>query len=185
MEIIKKNVDGVSVSLDGFDSYSCTKVRGEGIYDRVIAGIKKLKEAGMEKVSVSMLETKYTYGHNQDFYKLCEELDVKPLIRRFAPSGRGEENQRELLPSMEYIEKLEKQHLSCALCHPGKKELNISENGDVYPCAPLSNLENLFMGNLLETPITEIIENPAWKEELEKLRPWRMEKCKDCDVNLF
>ena len=49
MEIIKKNVDGVSVSLDGFDSYSCTKVRGEGIYDRVIAGIKKLKEAGMEK----------------------------------------------------------------------------------------------------------------------------------------
>lgn len=40
MEIIKKNVDGVSVSLDGFDSYSCTKVRGEGIYDRVIAGIK-------------------------------------------------------------------------------------------------------------------------------------------------
>ena len=139
----------------------------------------------MEKVSVSMLETKYTYGHNQDFYKLCEELDVKPLIRRFAPSGRGEENQRELLPSMEYIEKLEKQHLSCALCQPGKKELNISENGDVYPCAPLSNLENLFMGNLLETPITEIIENPAWKEELEKLRPWRMEKCKDCDVNLF
>ena len=181
MEIIKKNVDGVSVSLDGFDSYSCTKVRGEGIYDRVIAGIKKLKEAGMEKVSVSMLETKYTYGHNQDFYKLCKELDVKP----FAPSGRGEENQRELLPSMEYIEKLEKQHLSCALCQPGKKELNISENGDVYPCAPLSNLENLFMGNLLETPITEIIENPAWKEELEKLRPWRMEKCKDCDVNLF
>ena len=66
MEIIKKNVDGVSVSLDGFDSYSCTKVRGEGIYDRVIAGIKKLKEAGMEKVSVSMLETKYTYGHDQD-----------------------------------------------------------------------------------------------------------------------
>lgn len=185
MEIIKKNVDGVSVSLDGFDSYSCTKVRGEGIYDRVIAGIKKLKEAGMEKVSVSMLETKYTYGHDQDFYKLCEELDVKPLIRRFAPSGRGEENQRELLPPMEYIEKLEKQHLRCALCQPGKKELNISENGDVYPCAPLSNLENLFMGNLLETPITEIIENPAWKEELEKLRPWRMEKCKDCDVNLF
>lgn len=79
MEIIKKNVDGVSVSLDGFDSYSCTKVRGEGIYDRVIAGIKKLKEAGMEKVSVSMLETKYTYGHDQDFYKLCEELDVKPF----------------------------------------------------------------------------------------------------------
>ena len=48
---------------------------------------------------------------------------------------------------MEYIEKLEKQHLRCSLCQPGKKELNISENGDVYPCAPLSNLENLFMGN--------------------------------------
>ena len=27
-----------------------------------------------------ILETKYTYGHDQDFYKLCEELDVKPLI---------------------------------------------------------------------------------------------------------
>ena len=54
---------------------------------------------------------------------------------------------------MEYIEKLEKQHLRCALCQPGKKELNISENGDVYPCAPLSNLENLFMGNLLENAV--------------------------------
>ena len=30
----------------------------------------------------------------------------------------------------------------------------------------------------LDAAISQI-ENPAWKEELEKLRPWRMEKCKD------
>ncbi len=185
LEMIKRDVDAVSVSLDGFDAYSCAKVRGDGIYKRVIDGIKKLKKHGIEKVSVSMLETKYTYGHDQEFYKLCEELDVKPLIRRFAPSGRGEENQRELLPPMEYVEKLEKQHLRCALCQPGKKELNISENGDVYPCAPLSNMDTLLMGNILETPIMQIIENPSWKREIEQLRPWCLEKCKDCDVNLF
>ena len=41
------------------------------------------------------------------------------------------------------------------------------------------------MGNLLEVPIAELIEKPEWKQELEKLRPWKLEKCKDCDVNLF
>lgn len=184
-EMIKENVDGVSISLDGFDDYSCAKVRGDGVYDRVITGVRKLKKAGVENVSVSMLRTKYTYGHDNEFYKLCEELDVKPLIRRFAPSGRGEENQEELLPPMEYINKLEKQQLRCVLCQPGKKELNISENGDVYPCSPLSSMKTLLMGNLLEVPITEIIEKPGWKQELEKLRPWKLEKCKDCDVNLF
>lgn len=185
LETVVRNVDGVSVSLDGFDEYSCAKVRGEGIFERVISGIRKLKEAGVKKVSVSMLETRYTYGHNQEFYRLCKELGVKPLIRRFAPAGRGEENQRELLPPLEYLEKTEKQHLRCALCQPGIKEINISENGNVYPCAPLSDHENLLMGNILESNIEEIVLSPKWKTELEELRPWRMVKCKKCNVNLF
>lgn len=182
---IRRDIDGVSVSLDGFDPYSCMKVRGDGIFDRIVAAIRTLKESGIKKISVSMLETSYTYGHDREFYKLCDELGVEALIRRFAPVGRGAENQRELLPPMDYIRKMEKQHLRCVLCQPGKKELNISENGDVYPCAPLSGNKSLLMGNLLEKPLEEIINHPAWKSTLEELRPWRMEKCKDCDVNLF
>lgn len=185
LKIIRKDVDYVSVSLDGFDAYSCMKVRGKGIFDKVVAGIRSLKKAGVEKISVSMLETKYTYGHDEEFYSLCRELGVKPLIRRFAPVGRGEENQRELLPPLENLEKIEKRHLRCSLCQPGTKELNISENGDVYPCAPLSGNENLLMGNILQNTIEEIISNPVWKERLEELRPWRMERCRDCNVNLF
>lgn len=185
IKVIKENVDGVSVSLDGFDSDSCMKVRGSGIFDKVVTGIKKLKKAGIEKISVSMLETKYTYGHDQEFYNLCNELGVKPLIRRFAPVGRGEENQRELLPPLDYLKKMEKQHLRCALCQPGKKELNVSEDGSVYPCAPLSGHDKLLMGNLMQNSIEEILSEPVWKKNLEELRPWRMEKCKDCNVNLF
>lgn len=185
IRVIKRNVDGISISLDGFDSYSCIKVRGADIFDRVVTIIRKLKKSGIEKISVSMLETSYTYGYDQKFHNLCEELGVKALIRRFTPTGRGEENQRELLPPMEYIKRMKKQHLQCKLCQPGKKELSVGENGDVYPCLPLSGDASLLMGNLLEDSIEEILNDTRWRKAIEELRPWRMKKCGECDVNLF
>lgn len=182
---IVDNVATISISLDGYDEESCAKVRGKGIYQKVIEGIKKIQANGYSKISLSMLESAYTEGHDAEFYSLCERLDVKPMLRRFSPTGRGKQNRDELMPSNECEEPLQQKNIRCMLCRPGRKELNISADGKVYPCAPLAGIKELCMGDLKKNLLCEIM-NPQKVESLiEHLRPWKMEVCKDCDVNLF
>lgn len=185
IKYIKEWVNGVSVSIDGYDEASCKMVRGCGIFDKVIRSIQFLKKAGVENISASMLETSYTYNHREEFDCLCKELSVKPIFRRFSPTGRGEENGEELLPPPENSRMIEKKYLACRLCRPGKKELNICENGDVYPCAPLSGKKELKMGNVLVKKLPEIIKDESWEKGVEKLRPWNNENCNSCNVNIF
>lgn len=182
---ITENVDTIAISLDGYDDESCAKVRGEGVYSKVIEAIKRIQANGYHKISLSMLESAYTEGHDAEFYTLCDELQVKPLFRRFSPTGRGEEHCDELMPNLENEEPLHADKLRCVLCHPGRKELDITAYGKVYPCAPLAGEKELCMGDLKENSLEEIL-NPQKAECLiEHLRPWKMEVCKDCDVNLF
>lgn len=184
---IVKNVSTVAISLDGYDDKSCSMVRGKGVYQRVLEAIKRLQANGYSKISLSMLESAYTQGHDSEFYALCQRLQVKPLLRRFTPTGRGEENRRELMPWSEpECEKLVSQeNVRCMLCRPGRKELDISADGNVYPCAPLAEVKELCMGNLKEKSLKEILDPQKAECMVEHLRPWKMEVCRDCDVNLF
>ncbi len=180
-----KYVDTIAISLDGYDEYSCARVRGEGVFGQVINTIKKLKMHGFHRITLSMLESTYTIGHNKEFYELCDSLDVKPVLRKFSPSGRGEENREELLSVSEYEGKIEKENLRCMLCRPGRKELNISSKGDLYPCVPLSGDRNFCIGNLKQKRLDQLLDSSVIEKLVEPYRPWNMERCKACDVNLF
>lgn len=185
IDFIIKNVDTIAISLDGYDEESCTRVRGKWVFQKVIKTIKKIQANGYSKISLSMLESAYTVGHDAEFYLLCERLNVKPLLRRFSPTGRGELNRNELMPKSNNEEGLHRNNMNCMLCRPGRKELNISADGKVYPCAPLSGVVELCMGDLKVKSLNELL-NPQKTECLiEHLRPWKMDVCKDCDVNLF
>lgn len=176
--------DAIAISLDGFDEESCSRIRGKGVYSKVIQNIKRLKEAGYVNISLSMLCSAYTEKNVPKFYSLCNELQVKPIVRRFTPTGRGEINREELMPRLQEKELKEKK-CYCRLCRPGRRELNITENGDVYPCAPLSIYPQLCMGNVLDMSLDRILNMNKTEELIEHLRPWKMEQCKECDVNLF
>ena len=48
ISILKETVDSVDISLDGYDAVSVEKIRGSGVYDKVIRVIRKINEKGMD-----------------------------------------------------------------------------------------------------------------------------------------
>lgn len=181
-------VDSVSVSLDGYDEISCAKIRGEGVFQKAVDAIQLLKANGLSDITVSMLISKGTVGAEEKFKGLCREMEVKPLIRRFTPTGRGKENCDEVMPEHDYNKDFAADRLSCALCSPGKHELYINADGDIYPCGSLLERKELIMGNITENRLKDIFEEYNKKpdtKELDHLRPWNIDGCNNCDFNIF
>lgn len=185
IKVLRKNVDAISISVDGYDEESCKIIRGTGVFQKAIDRILFLKENGIKKISASMLITSYTEENKKKFTELCTKLDITPIYRRFTPTGRGMENYLNLMPQKSIYQDIEVNLLKCALCRPGKRELNVTYNGDIYPCAPLSSEQEFRMGNIFDKPLCEIINDNSFEEKIEKNRPWNIEKCSKCNVNLF
>ncbi len=61
--LIKENqvdeiIDGLyamEISLDGYDELSCSKVRGKGVFTKVINLIKYIKSKGFNNIGLSMV----------------------------------------------------------------------------------------------------------------------------------
>lgn len=185
---IAEAVDSVSISLDGYDETSCAKIRGQGVFQKAVDAIQLLKENGLKEIAVSMLISRGTVDAEEKFKNLCRDMGVKPLIRRFTPTGRGKENCDEVMPEHDYNKDFACDRLSCALCSPGKHELYINDDGDIYPCGSLLERKELVMGNITANRLQEIYEEynkmPDTKE-LDRLRPWNIEGCSNCDLNIF
>lgn len=179
-----KIADTIAISLDGYDETSCEKIRGVGVYRKVIDSIKRIQDTGYTKISLSMLESSYTEDHIMEFYELCDKLKVKPIVRIFSPTGRGKDNWDELLPNQQR-ENEEESTCYCKLCWPGRRELDIAADGNVYPCAPLAGIPELCMGNIRDSSLAEIIDPRKANLLVDYLRPWNMDECGKCDVNLF
>ncbi|MBE5064042.1 radical SAM protein [Lachnospiraceae bacterium DSM 108991] len=182
-ELVKIS-DTIAISLDGYDEASCEKIRGAGVYRKVIDSIKRIQETGYTKISLSMLESSYTEDHISEFYELCDKLKVKPIVRIFSPTGRGKDNRDELLPNQQH-ENEEELACYCKLCWPGRRELDIAADGNVFPCAPLAGIPELCMGNIRDLSLAEIIDPRKADLLIDYLRPWNMDECSKCDVNLF
>lgn len=57
IKVLRKNVDAISISVDGYDEESCKIIRGKGVFQKVIDRILFLKENCIKKISASMLIT--------------------------------------------------------------------------------------------------------------------------------
>lgn len=200
----------ISISLDGYDEESCSKIRGKGVFTKVINNIKMLIENGCDPnlISVSMVETAVTCKGKDTFKKLCEELNIRSVIRKFSPTGRGKENAKWLQLEEEKVfhglytedeELRSKLNLSCFVCQnctAGRTRVAVNEQGNVFPCDVL-DMEEYCMGNLLEDEgLLDTIwaswasENVVCKsnkglEKFKKLIIKNNEKCSKCDVAPF
>lgn len=194
VEILAKCSDQIDISVDGVDEESCSRVRGPGIFDRVINNVKLLKSTGFEKITLSMAVS-YKNEHLEDkFNKLNESLGTIPLVRAFAPVGRGKYNADEFLDngldqvyiSEEFLSDEYDKVFGICPCNAGKREIMIAYNGDLYPC-PSFMKSDYKLGNILE--IEELDDMLGKNEEayksLDFMSPENYGKCKDCKVNLF
>jgi len=197
--ILKDCVDGVSISIDGFDEKSTDFIRGTGVYDKVLKSIENLKEVGFKKdtIILTMTCTYQNDNHGDAFYKLCDKLNVTGTLRRLTDWGRALEN-RDSIGIKEYVspdsintDDLEKirEELKCKIiCTAGILKVNINELGDIYPCVVLDH-EEYKLGNILSDELNEILNSKEYnkfiKNKIIDSLVDSLPKCKNCKVRYF
>lgn len=202
-KFIADNFYSVDVSFDGADEESCAILRGKGVFEKCMNGIKLLKEAGQDRISASMVVTEENQYARADFLKLCEDLNIYPMTRTLDDAGRAEkiydtivcsEPERKRTPE-EIEAAFKKNELYKTLpqifaCQGANAQFQIDSTGDIYPCGALMQTE-FCMGNVLKIEnLKEYLEKQLYKktkgyQNFDTLKPHNLEKCCDCDYNLL
>lgn len=194
--------DEVEVSIDGVDENSCSVIRGKGVFHKVIESIELLKQLGVKKVSLSMVLTNENQKFKEKFYSLCNELEVRPQVRAFAPIGRGAGHTEWYISSSEDIseeliseeckksfrENQPKEQMGA--CEAEYGSFTIDEKGNIGLCAPFQELIPS-VGNIKNIEdICNYIRSEKYKETkaykiFKHFLPENKEECKNCNVRYF
>jgi radical SAM protein with 4Fe4S-binding SPASM domain len=200
VNVLTNILDQIDISLDGVDEESCSLIRGEGIFGKVMDSIKLLQENNFSNITLSMVMIDINEHLKEEFDKLNKKLGTKPIPRVFSPIGRGESNKQKLIK----IEKTNKKNISDMIrrqveakksnmticsCGAGCKTLYINYEGNIYPCSlfaeeefKLTNVKDI---NSFESYLEgDYIKSQGYKA-LQKMWPDEYEQCKDCSINLF
>ena len=193
IKIIYDLVDGFDISIDGVDEKTCSRIRGQGVFEKVINAINMLKEIGNKHISLSMVDIEKNKKNVDDFINLNEELGTEPVVRYFYALGRGADLQKELQQqnpdynSQSHTEKIEtkeemQNYLIANRCGAGTRQILVDYDGRIYPCGMLIR-DEFCMGNIFE--IRNLEEYLQQYFSFEVLKPWNTEKCKKCKARLF
>lgn len=193
---IIKNVDRIDISIDGINEDTCSKIRGQGVFNKVINTIHLLHSYDFTEISLSMVMTKENSKYADQFDELNKELGTKPLKRLFSPVGRGERNKEEFKTQIEPKERkamdVTKARQLLKVCHCGAltRTLYISYDGNLYPCNTLDK-PKYALGNIYDfLRQDDFLERCRHRSNtgymnLQSIYPENYDKCKDCNVNLF
>ncbi len=195
----------IKISLDGAHAETNDSIRGRGVFERTLQNIAMITNEHRFEVILMFTVMKGNLMELPSFFKLSQDLGVNGfIVERFIPWGRGRERMDEVLGKEEWRQMHQmlsglfsideessflpyqafqvsfagdEPELSGAPCVIGKDGLCILPDGDVFPCRRFP----IPVGNLLETPLTQI-----WNESeiLEKLRQkaFLKGKCGRCDI---
>lgn len=195
-------VDKYDISIDGIDEESCSRIRGKGVFAKVIESIELIKKHGDKEIYLSMMFDDFNENLREKFLQLCKNIGVHPLMRAFEPMGRGAKNWGEFEKgnrerhTEQYSEdelKEARNNLMCFNCAAGRKEIMINPKGDIFPCGNL-NTKEFCMGNILQIDsikdffgmnFIDMKRSNAGLHMLEQSYPYNFNECKNCNVNLF
>lgn len=197
-ELIKEYISAVDISLDGVDEASCSAVRGNGVFDRVINSVKVLQERGIENISLSMVLTKDNYYLKDRFIALNKLLGTLAAPRIFSPIGRGLQNVSMLSPSsdmqqekeMQNINNISEDNLHMCSCGAVYRNFYINYKGEIFPCALLEQKRYL-LGNILQVDsFKDFVDKRLYctsegYSNWDALQPENHAFCNECNVNLF
>jgi radical SAM protein with 4Fe4S-binding SPASM domain len=198
-------LEKIKISLDGADAETNDSIRQEGAFKKVVQNIPLIRKESSFEIILMFTVMRRNFRNLPSFFKLSQELGINGfIIERFIPLGRGRERMDEVLNKEEWREMVkmlldffsieeentflpyqafqvsfngEEPELLGAPCVIGKDGLCVMPTGDVFPCRRFP----IPIGNLLETPLTQI-----WSESetLGKLRKKEnlKGKCGRCDI---
>lgn len=179
VNFLNENRVGVNVSLDGpkgiHDSLRVFK-NGDGSYDRIIPGLRRLLKASKGEVGCSLVVTKHSLSYLREIVNDLYGLGFSSISLAFV-RGNGEEwavNEEDLPKIREQYEKLAlfcldrffergeigltnlylrlksiyfRSHRLMA-CGAGNNYVAISPSGTIYPCHSLVGIPEFVIGNL-------------------------------------
>lgn len=198
-KLLRKYVNAVSISVDGWDEKSSEFVRGKGTFKKVLSAISNLKGVGFDKETIILTMTciYQNNNHKEEFYEFCKKLNVTGAVRQFSAFGRGYENyekigvKNHLIVDSNLESQIEdiKEELECKIfCRAGIGKLMINEKGDIYPCLVLEYDDYKF-GNVLNDGLREMVQSENYKNLIEKIFKETpvdsKEHCKNCKVRYF
>lgn len=185
---LKGYVDVISVSIDGFSKEHPVFIRRIDIFDQVVSAVRLIKEMG---IVANLLPTihKMNIQFMHEYQKLAQQLECEIS---YSVLTKNTEEPNEFLPEDDDLIALAEQlkgsnvslmdtpisayTLVCRkYCGAGKNIVSVTANGDVYPCHTLHR-EELKMGNLLKTGLSEIMKNSRFAN----LDVHKFDTCKDC-----
>ncbi|MEO0095579.1 MAG: radical SAM protein [candidate division WOR-3 bacterium] len=200
-----KKLKEIKISLEGGDAESNDKIRGRGVFDRVLMNIESSRCVCRKEIVLMFTLGSYNYMHLNRMLDLARSLNIDGVIvERFVPWGRGlllkdhylkkdewyavidyivnfvnlDYSPRELLPYKAFhIFFKNPMELKGALCNLGDESMALMPNGDVYPCRRFPTK----IGNLLKDKFDEILLRLRILKYniLENLNG----KCRDCPVD--
>lgn len=202
-EFLANHVDVFDISMDGYDEKSCALIRGHGVFDKVISGIKLLQMYGAKKIALSMVDVHHSPYEQNVFKKLCKDLGVEPVVRILSASGRAKENldylenktvRKGINPSDDiavFPTKKEMENmLKACTCRAGNRCFTIQSNGDIVPCDAFS-CENIVIGNIRNIEnLSDFIQTEDYMSNVGlgsflDYSPYGNTICKDCPVRHF
>jgi len=107
---IAQNIAIMQVTLDGPDSKTHDRLRGNGSFDRAIDAIEHMKKEGLRHLRIAFTATKH---NSKEFYRMLElcinigaqDLRTMPLV----PVGRAFNNRPKIMPTTEDILNIKRQ----------------------------------------------------------------------------
>ncbi len=200
VKTIVHDFDIINLSLNGYNEETCSLIRGKGVFNKVIDAIKLLQHQGKIKICLSMVETKQNHGHREDFIKLCNDLGVDYIFRKYENIGRGKLNETMLKNDTTYEQHsecnknnyVEKRKISPIVfsCKAAITEFLVDAKGGVFPCALLFD-DEFNMGNILRIDnFKKYIEKRIFEESdgyinFCKFIPYNLQSCKKCKYNMI
>lgn len=197
IDFIVNKFNRIDISIDGVDEETCSKVRGKGVFGKIISNIRKLQEYKFYNIRTSMIFGDKNEYLRDDFEKLNQDLGTEAMCRCFEPVGRGKENVLEfqseetILPiTLTKLDNVKHRNdLNSCACDLYEGRIFIDYDGRIYPCQSLMK-EKYSLGNILleetkEKLLKYNIEDSIVKQNIQKVYPYNYEKCKNCDVNIL
>ncbi len=105
-EICSRRIDDVIISLEGSPEIN-NRFRANGCFDRTIKSMKALKQAGVNKVRINTVISRYNWRDIEILFRICREFDL--LLIDFIhprPYGRGgaQKAKNQMLTAKETLE---------------------------------------------------------------------------------
>ena len=166
----------VQVSLDGATAEVNDRIRGEGTFTKVMAGIERLAGKNIP-LSINAVVTSLNFHQLDDLKVLAKSYDASLRVSRFRPSGRARQSWDMLRLNPAQLQEISdwlnddptiltgdsffavsgtgRRELGLDMCGACKMTCCIDPVGFVYPCAFLQERE-FCGGNLREIPFEDI-----------------------------